>query len=94
VIGLPGDVVWIERKEVFVNGKKLTEPYVQHTRPNEMLVGDNLVVGKVPEGHVFVLGDNRDQSEDSRDWKDPASGKLILFVPRELIKGRLIFSEN
>jgi signal peptidase I len=86
VIALGGDRVEIKRKEVLVNGEVLNEPYVQHTRPDEMLVGDNIPEMVVPKDHVFVLGDNRDVSGDSRDWKKP-SGEPDPFLPVDRIRG-------
>ena len=47
--------------EVLVNGEKLFEPYSRHTRPDELLDGDNLGPLTVPEGALFVLGDNRER---------------------------------
>lgn len=90
LIALEGDEVKIEHKKVVLNGQPLDEPYVEHRRADEILVGDDLDVGRVPPGKVFVLGDNRDQSGDSRDWKDPATGAHLFFVPVEKLKGRLI----
>lgn len=83
VIGLPGDVVQIVNKKVYVNGKPLEEPYVKFTDPEvypkEVSPRDNFGPVKVPPGMIFVLGDNRDQSYDSRFWG---------FVPINHLKGK------
>ncbi len=83
VIGLPGDEIKIVNKEVYVNGKKLDEPYVQHTDPNvipaQFSPRDNYGPVTVPKGHLFVMGDNRDNSYDSRFWG---------FVPEKDIVGK------
>lgn len=59
VIGLPGDVVEIKDGSVFVNGSPLDEPYAGRTP-------DLLPPVEVPQGEYFVLGDNRNNSYDSR----------------------------
>lgn len=79
IIAVPGDNVWIIEGRLFVNGELITEDYIDET----MERGFNPQI--VPEGHYFVLGDNRNRSLDSRDSR-------VGFVPRDLIIGRAIWS--
>ncbi len=79
VIGLPGDVVEVREGYAIVNGVPLDEPYVKLAeRGRHGSTGPR----RVPAGHYFVMGDNRDNSNDSRVWG---------FVPRSVIKGRAFF---
>jgi len=89
IIALPGERIKIVNKKVYINGKKLEEPYVEYLRENEILVGDNIDEMVVPENSYFVMGDNRDYSKDSRDWIDE-KGKHIRFVYKKEIKGKVI----
>jgi signal peptidase I len=88
VIGVPGDTVIIADGELYINGKVIHEEYL-----GEKMVG-SFGPYEVPEGQYFVLGDNRNISEDSRYWdntfvsEDEIVAKAILkYKPSiELIK--------
>lgn len=82
VIALPGETVEIREKAVFVDGRPLEEPYIVHRRAGERLDGDNLGPLTVPEGHLFVLGDNRDESDDSAVWRREGQREPFLPVGR------------
>lgn len=86
VIGLPGESVEIKEKKVLVDGKALDEDYVVHKRQGERLEGDDLGPVQVPEDGYFVLGDNRDESDDSSVWKDK-DGQHLYFVTRSAVSG-------
>ena len=81
VIGMPGDTVEVKRGVVFINGKKLNEPYLDPL-PDPSAPQENTGPFHVPPGQFFVMGDNRDDSNDSRFWG---------FVPRENIIGTPLF---
>lgn len=87
IIGLPGDTVEIKGKDIFINGKQIEDKWGNHIGglpdpgcPKQYRFGPT----KVPEGKYFVMGDNRDNSRDSRCWFGGKGG----FVPREDILGR------
>ena len=80
VIGLPGDTVDIKDGYVFVNGEQLQENYLaQGTYTSSGTLTTTITV---PDGYLFVLGDNREISEDSR---------YIGCIPFYMLKGRAIF---
>ena len=89
IIGLPGDTVQVRAKKVLINGQPLNEPFVRYEQPppaspqhgevTSFDVRDEYGPVTVPAGKYFVMGDNRDNSEDSRYWG---------FLPREFIRGR------
>jgi signal peptidase I len=93
IVAVGGDEVRIVRKTIVLNGKTLDEPYVKHTRPNELLKGDNFNIGRVPRGFVVVLGDNRDESGDSRDWKGAVTGLPVPFISEKAIEGKLMVKQ-
>src|SRR5262245_20683328 len=89
VIGLPGDRIELHRKKVVVNGQPLDEPYVQFLEPPSAEgpvkhddVREEYGPVTVPPDQFFMMGDNRDNSQDSRYWG---------FLPRSYVKGKALF---
>src|SRR5262245_26274846 len=62
VIGLPGETIEIRDRDVYINGRKLDEPYVVHTDVGRMGQRGILAPMKIPSDHFFMMGDNRDNS--------------------------------
>jgi signal peptidase I len=87
VIGLPGEVVEGRDGRVFVNGRELIEPYL----PEDSFTSDFEPV-TVPEDHLFVMGDNREESLDSRSFGPvPVDSLVGRAVMRAWPPGRLGF---
>jgi signal peptidase I len=89
VIGLPGDKIELKRKTVYVNGQPLTEPYAHfleapraETDPVSDDVRQDYGPVTVPSEQYFMMGDNRDNSEDGRYWG---------FLPKSYVKGKAEF---
>ncbi len=82
VIGLPGDVIEIVDGKVFVNGEELDEPYVSSTIIDFTKNSGPYIV---PEEHLFMMGDNRANSEDSRYWKN-------TYLEKEKVIGKAMFT--
>lgn len=77
VIGLPGDTVIVKNGSVYVNGSALDEPYLWETMNSS---GDGTYV--VPDDSYFVMGDNRNNSLDSRFWANK-------FVPADSVISKI-----
>jgi signal peptidase I len=89
VIGLPGDKIELHKKKVYVNGQPIEEPYAHFMEPpssDGTVHTDDLREEygpvNVPADQYFMMGDNRDNSEDSRYWG---------FLPKSYVKGNAEF---
>ncbi len=84
IIGLSGEIIKIKDKQLYINNRKYNESYINNTDSNILSVAnkqrDNYGPITVPEGSLFVLGDNRDNSYNSR---------LMGFIDRQNIKGKV-----
>ncbi|WP_054028902.1 signal peptidase I [Bacillus sp. FJAT-28004] len=78
VVGLPGDVIDIKNGEVYLNGEKIEEQYVK----GQTVAGSVSLPFKVKEGQLFVMGDNREHSMDSRE---------LGPIARSSIEGKAVF---
>jgi len=90
IIGLPGDTLQLKQKKVYINGTPLEEPYVHFleqpgsgslSEVTSLDVRENYGPVTVPADHYFAMGDNRDNSADSRYWG---------FLPRDYVKGKAL----
>ncbi|WP_152392443.1 signal peptidase I [Paenibacillus guangzhouensis] len=97
VIAVAGDTVKVQGDEVYVNGKKINEPYIQGVLDEYHAKGEQynnlrdfpnaeVTEEKVPEGHIFAMGDNRRNSTDSRmigyiDLKEVVGRAEVVFWP-------------
>ena len=80
IVGLPGDTIEIKHGVTYINGEALEEKYLRETPDDEDFGPFN-----VPEDSYFMMGDNRNNSYDSRYWDEH-------FVPRKSIISKVNFS--
>jgi signal peptidase I len=78
VVGLPGDEIAVRSGKLFVNGEPQKEPYTNKRLPDMT----SFALTTVPKGHVFVMGDNRGNSQDSR---------IFGPVPEKNLIGEVLF---
>ncbi len=78
VIGLPGETIEIIDGQLFINGEIVEETYLKDEAYG------SFGPYEIPEGHYFMLGDNRNNSEDSRYWNN-------TYVSEDAIKGKVLF---
>ena len=82
VIGLPGDTFEIRAGDIYINSEKLNEPYAVHSMPAALRPLQDVAPVTIPPDSFFMMGDNRDNSRDSR---------YFGFVSRQAMIGRPLF---
>jgi signal peptidase I len=90
VVGLPGETVEVKERKIYINGTPVDDPHAHYLLPASSAdyhevtsydVRERYGPVTVPPNHYFMMGDNRDNSQDSRYWG---------FLPRDLVKGKAL----
>ena len=85
VVGLPGETIAYQNDHLYINGERIKEPFLQQVQEKNQIYTTDFSITEsaneqeVPEGHFFVLGDNRPRSNDSR---------MFGFVPEASVEGK------
>ena len=98
IIGIPGDIIKIDNGRVYLKTPEskdfveLDEKYLNDENKNSTYfsqsIGSNTIV--VPEGYYFMMGDNRNHSNDSRSWFSPIDEQYTPFVPKDDLNGKVL----
>ncbi|HET8673685.1 MAG TPA: signal peptidase I [Thermoleophilaceae bacterium] len=81
IVGLPGDRLSVRAGHVYIDGRELKEPYIRPSSDCPICNEPRAIT--IPPGHFFMMGDNRGESDDSRDWGP---------VPKQWIIGKAFFT--